>query len=448
MKKNNWKKALAMMLAATMMSAALAGCSDGAKDNGSGASKDASPASKTATDSKDKPKEKVLLWYLWTGAEGETVDQVVKAYNEQSDKYIVESLSVPDMQKVMIAISSGSDGPDVTDDFSSNVASYATKGIIEPLDSYIDKSGYDRNDIVEAALKSCTWEGKTYALPISSNFSAMFYNKTLLKEAGYTEPPKTMEELLEVAIKATKVNADGTIDTMGFPMFPGNPVSDFNVAAGGGWLDGTTMNAGNPANIKGMSFVLDYRKEFGVDAVSAFQSSGKYLDPADPFIKGKQLFRFDGIWLATVIDKTIKADIDYGICQIPYPKDNPELAGRTLITSSVFYVPTSAKNKEGGFDFAAFIASEKGEAILCPGFGAIPTSKALIGNKDVMSQVSGADFFGSYVTNKNVVAGLSLPSSGEYDVIVNEEVELAMNLKKSPEDAIASIVSRSKDLFK
>ena len=42
------------------------------------------------------------------------------------------------------------------------------------------------------------------------NLMALFYNKTLLAEAGYTEPPKTMEEMYEMAVNTTKLNPDGT----------------------------------------------------------------------------------------------------------------------------------------------------------------------------------------------------------------------------------------------
>ena len=122
---------------------------------------------------------------------------MVKTYNAQSDKYEVEALSVPDAQKITAAISAGN-GPDVTDEFGSDVGKLASAGVMEPLDDYITKANYDLTDFIPASLASMKMNDKTYALPCNVNFSGMYYNKKLLKEAGYTEPPKTMEEMYDM----------------------------------------------------------------------------------------------------------------------------------------------------------------------------------------------------------------------------------------------------------
>jgi len=451
MKKVKLAKLLSILLSALLIVSFVAGCSS--KDSGtsgdtsSGTTKEtgSSDSGSSTSSSSSGEKEKVVLWYLWTGAEGEVVDSIAEDFNAQSDKYVVEPLSVPDMQKVMVAISSG-EGPDITDDFSSNVAPYASKGIVEPLDDYIAKSNYDISDFAEASFETCKWNGKIYALPIAANTDALFYNKTLLAEAGYTEPPKTMEELMEMSIATTKTNPDGSIDVLGFPMFPSNSTDAFIIAWGGGWLNGTEMNADNPANLEALKYIIQYREKFGVDNVSAFQTAGKAHDPADPFFKGKQVFRISGAWLPTMIEKTFNVDIDYGICEIPYPADHPELKGRTLINSSTFYIPSTAKNKDGAWEFMAYICGPEGQKKFSVGLGNIPTLKSLM-NEDLYSKIPGSEFFGPYTINKNAVPNMSIPQGTEYSTIVNEEVELALNLKKSPEDAIKSIVERSKDLF-
>ncbi len=62
------------------------------------------------------------------------------------------------------------------------------------------------------------------------NLMALFYKKTLLAEAGYTEPPKTMEEMYEMAVN-TQSSSDGTIDVMGYPDFPSVYYTDNFAAA-------------------------------------------------------------------------------------------------------------------------------------------------------------------------------------------------------------------------
>ena len=81
--------------------------------------------------------------YKRQGVEAGYLEDAVAAYNAQSDKYYVEALSVPDSQKIMVAIQSG-DGPDITDDFTNNIGAYASKGIMLPPVSYTHLDVYKR----------------------------------------------------------------------------------------------------------------------------------------------------------------------------------------------------------------------------------------------------------------------------------------------------------------
>ena len=112
--KKQWKKRLAMLLACTTLCAAFTACSGKDSDPGT------TGESQSAQSADTQGKEKVVLWHLWAGAEAGYIDDAVAAYNAQSDKYYVEALSVPDAQKIMVAIQSGN-GPDVVSNFSSNI---------------------------------------------------------------------------------------------------------------------------------------------------------------------------------------------------------------------------------------------------------------------------------------------------------------------------------------
>ena len=126
-------------------------------------------------------KSEVEFWYLWGGTEGEIVQGLIDEFNAAQDQYVVNGLSVPDVQKIVVAISSG-EGPDITDNFSNNIATYATSGIIHPLDEFIARDNYDLSDYLPGALQSCQYEGKTYALPINFTTFMLFYNKALFSE--------------------------------------------------------------------------------------------------------------------------------------------------------------------------------------------------------------------------------------------------------------------------
>jgi multiple sugar transport system substrate-binding protein len=157
-------------------------------------------------------KTTVNFWYLWQDKEAARVEAMIQTFNASQSVYEVKGLSVPDVTKIKVAIASG-EGPDTADDYSDAVASYASAGIAEPLQSYITKSKYDMSDFIPAALETCKYQGKIYALPISLNMFMLFVNTDLLKAAGVSAPPRTEKELLDIAIKTTKTNADGSLKT-------------------------------------------------------------------------------------------------------------------------------------------------------------------------------------------------------------------------------------------
>lgn len=81
-------------------------------------------------------------------------------------------------------------------------AELGEKQLVTPLDSYITKQM--REDIAPAIWDAFTYKGQTWAMPFLANFQLFFYNKAILKEAGYNHAPKTLEEMVEMmkAIKA------------------------------------------------------------------------------------------------------------------------------------------------------------------------------------------------------------------------------------------------------
>lgn len=442
MKRKFLKRASALFLALAL-AATTAGCSGSNSSSGSTGSA-ASGTSKAAA-----AKTKVVFWYMWSSADAvKRIGNYVKDYNAKSDKYEVEALSVPDSQKIMTAISAGN-GPDVSDDFTSDIGKFAGSGILEPLDDYISKTSYDVADFVPASIDSCKLNGKTYALPCNINFSGLYYNKTLLKAAGYSEPPKTLEEMYEMAVKTTKANKDGSLSVCGFPDFPQvYYMSAFAPAAGGGWYtkDDKPAATDDFGNTYALKMARDFRQKFGVANVVKFQSAGKYLDPTDPFLTGKQTFRIDGPWMGKSIKVDFKSDVDYGVTDIPYPKDKPELAGRQLISCSMLYVTANSQNKDGAFDFLSNFVGKEGQKAITIAGGDFPSRLSLLTDETFLKGYDAA-FYAKVAQGKNLFSNPSGAKNGEYDTMCNEQVELCLNLKQDIPTTLKNIHDKGSSIL-
>ena len=59
-----------------------------------------------------------------------------------------------------------------------------------------------------------------------------------------------------------------------------------------------------------------------------------------------------------------------------------------------------------------------------------------------------SDVFAELAASPNLFALPNVPQSTEYNTIIKEEVELALNLKQTPEQALQNIYDKGSELFK
>jgi multiple sugar transport system substrate-binding protein len=383
----------------------------------------------------DSP-SKVSFWYLWGGTEGEHVEALIAKFNASQDAYIVEGLSVPDQQKIQVAIASG-DGPDVSDTFSSLTAAYAAKGILEPLDSYIKRDNYSIADFMESAIESTSYEGKIYALPISVNLMMLFYNKDLLAEAGYTEPPKTDKEMLEYAIKLTKTDARGNITVLGFPDFPEVYYKEHMAyALGGDFVDSKgNLTPDNVGIRRAMELIRSYREKFTLNSVLSINNSGGYMSAADPFISGRQALRIDGPWFGDHIKRNLKLDLNYGVAPIPYPAGQPELARGGQVQTSTFFIPSNAKNKEGAWAFISWLHEPQQMAELSANMGWIPARLSALENP-LLANVTDFEAFALQSKSDNLTIFPAFDGQQEFQKIISDAYDKVILFSSTIDQAL------------
>lgn len=92
--------------------------------------------------------------------------------------------------------------------------------LFEPLDEYMARDPVeDPDDIFPGMIRGMTIAGRLYGLPFRHASSGFHYNEEILAERGITSPPKTIEELADVAKRCTYTRANGT-PVVGF-LLPG-----------------------------------------------------------------------------------------------------------------------------------------------------------------------------------------------------------------------------------
>jgi len=118
-------------------------------------------------------------------------------------------------QDLLNALASGQ-GPDIFFIKNSWLPSFKDK--IEPAPDWILNEQELRRDFVDVVPSDFLDEGKIYALPLSVDSLALYYNKDLFNAEGITVAPATWEDLQDDIVKLKKIDQFGNITQQGLAM--------------------------------------------------------------------------------------------------------------------------------------------------------------------------------------------------------------------------------------
>ncbi|CAM4168326.1 ABC transporter substrate-binding protein [Vibrio neonatus] len=153
--------------------------------------------------------------------------------------------------------------------FSIDMLALKNSGVIRPFDDFV-KTKEDQqwlDSFYPALMANGQVDGKTYGIPFQRSTIVMYYNKDAFRDAGLNpdQPPKTWDEMADVASKLVKKSADGNTDRWGL-MIPSTGYPYWMFGALAKQQGETLMNsAGTKVNFnsKGMVEALQYWRDLG-----------------------------------------------------------------------------------------------------------------------------------------------------------------------------------------
>src|SRR5215213_2948595 len=147
------------------------------------------------------------LTFAWgpDDAQG-TVATLIKKFNKQSDFNVVHRVMPADtgtyFDKLRTQLQAGSGGVDVIGGDVIWPAQLAANGWIVDLSDKFPES--EQKKFLEGPLQSVTYDGKVWGIPWYTDAGMLYHRADLLEKSGYSEPPKTWDELKEMADKVKK----------------------------------------------------------------------------------------------------------------------------------------------------------------------------------------------------------------------------------------------------
>ena len=287
---------------------ALAACSGGTGSGSAGGGNDSGEKATTiklvaAEYSKDNTK---AFW-----------DKFATDYKAKSGNTLeVQIVSWDDIDQQSSTMIQNNNPPDILN--LNAYASYAKDDLLYSADEVLSDSV--KSDLLDAFVKSGTYDGKMYGMPDLSSARAMFYNKELFKQAGIAEPPTTWAEFKDAAKKIAALG-DGAIG-YGLPLGPEESQGEFSIWMfnnGGDWKKDGKWAINSPENVETLSFL----KSLSTEKLTQ-NNPGKTnrADAFDLFASGKVGMVVGFSPLAAKLDEAKK--VDYGVAPMPTKAEGGE----------------------------------------------------------------------------------------------------------------------------
>ena len=309
--------------------------------------------------------EKVEITYWGIGDDGANImPKLVKRFNDAHPNIEVKYLIVPLEQgtatKLLTAIAGGNP-PDAARLDRTMTVQWGALGSLVPLDEFMKDSGVKREDFYPRALDDCIWNDQVWALPVEADPCAMlFWNKDLFRQVGLNpeKPPKSIEELDELADKLTKRDDRGNFERIGFApwLHMGFTFWPSGWAFGGEFYDPKTkkVTANDPKIVQAMEWVLSYAKKLDATRVKSFAATYSTAAAINPFIAGRLAMAYDGVWAIGLLKK-YAPKLKYGWRTVPgYSKGGRE---NFFVLGCSVVIPKGSKHPKEAWEFINWLTS-------------------------------------------------------------------------------------------
>jgi multiple sugar transport system substrate-binding protein len=154
------------------------------------------------------------IWGVFDSSDA--FNDIFKQYSEtnpfvRSIRY--KKIPEENYEKELIDALASGQGPDIFMIYNTWLPSYKDK-IFEASDIILNEQQF-RNNFVDVAATDFVDEGKVWAVPLSVDSLALYYNRDLLNAEGITSPPVTWDEFTADVKKLSKIDSYGNITQSG-----------------------------------------------------------------------------------------------------------------------------------------------------------------------------------------------------------------------------------------
>ena len=408
-----------LIAAATITAAALAAC------GGSGGSSNTS-ASAPATAAADHTPVTITMWSGFTGRELGILGKTLDTFHTSHPWITVKNVGGVNDDKIIKSIRAGN-APDVALSFTADdIGTYCGSKAWIDLSPYVQRDKVDLSAIPKVSQTYTQFNNVRCAMPALADTYGLYYNTDQLKAAGYSEPPKSATDLLNMAVKLTKYNSDGSIKVAGFlPLWGVYEMSPAHVAPAWGatWTDSSGKS--NFAADPHWAAMLQWQKKFvdaiGYDKLRRFTSGAGDSEFAatNLFETGKVAMNIDGEYRTAFIASE-HPNLKYATAPLPVDDAQPNLYGAGYVTGNSLGIPrtSTGHKREAAWQLVKWLSLDPAaEVPLAQQLKNVPTVTAALTDPSLTSDAPFATFLKIFANPQTATTPPSAGGSADQDLL-------------------------------
>jgi len=387
-----------------------------------------------------------ITWLVLGGTWPDLLESILETYYEESNVTVtLEPYPFGDLFEIIeVRVAAGTSDFDVISVDVPMVASYATRGLILPMDEYF--TAEDRAGWIPSALAAGSWQGVLYAPPMNTSTQLLWYNVDLLAEGGVTVRDSDVNNRLTYEeIEAYAREALDVIDPDRNRGFEGIVFQQ----VGRTYQMNSLANSRGEANVAPDGFTVDgvINTDGWVEAYTWWQNlydeglalRGFTPDDSSPnFNSGRTLFMIGGPWTYHQVQ-----DVNFAFAPIPAFAGFEGQVGSPT-GSWHFGINSGSENVESAAEFIRWMSIGEGNDLWLVANNDVPSTMRAIQAIENNPASDPVMRIAAFEAANTAVPRALTPGFPEYQDIMNttfDDIRNGVDVRTALDNAVAQITA-------
>ncbi|QIN80934.1 extracellular solute-binding protein [Rubrobacter marinus] len=323
-------------------------------------------------------------------------------------------------------------------------AQFAANGYIADLSDRFPES--ERAAFLPATIEANTYKGKVFGVPWYTDAGMLYYRQDLLEASGFSEPPRTWDELKEMSERVRQDSGTRYGYVFQGADYEGGVVNalEYIWTSGGDVLDGETVIIDSPEARRG----LQIERSMLADGVAPQGvSQYKEQESATIFLSGDAVFMRNVPRMYALASDPAESNIDpgqIGIAALPVAAEG--LQSYSSLGGWNFFLNANSEKADAAYEFITFMSAPEQQKTRSIEGSVLPTREELYEDGEVLEGVRVAELGREAIQNTR-----PRPISPYYsDMSLKMGTQFVRSLKGevAPEEALGALQGELEEIVR